>query len=217
MPSTGWRSAWSGSSCSTSSARRPWRPRTTHRRPCGCSHSGRRPGSCSCCSARSHAPLPENFLDRLGRGRRWLSPSVVAAVSLYEALDASAWNRFVVNTDHYTATRSQSSTERRRTPTTSASRGHSEGRGSFVPGPCSYSPLTCGFTSCWVLHSASSASPGDGGALGSARTTRDRSRPVADPDQKRDPRRADCRLARVSAGGRSQAALATQLAIVVAA
>jgi hypothetical protein len=48
-----------------------------------------------------HAPLPKNFLDRAGRAALAVAV-VVAGVCVFEALDSSAWNRFVVNTIQYT-------------------------------------------------------------------------------------------------------------------
>jgi hypothetical protein len=48
-----------------------------------------------------HAPLPANFLDRAARAALAVA-IVVAGVSVFEALDSAAWNRFVVNTIQYT-------------------------------------------------------------------------------------------------------------------
>lgn len=48
-----------------------------------------------------HAPLPANFLSRAGRAVLIVA-TVVAAIAIYEVIDSAAWNRFVVNTIHYT-------------------------------------------------------------------------------------------------------------------
>jgi hypothetical protein len=48
-----------------------------------------------------HAPLPDNFLRRAS-GAALAVAIVVAGASVFEALDSSAWNRFVVNTIQYT-------------------------------------------------------------------------------------------------------------------
>ncbi len=48
-----------------------------------------------------HAPLPDRFLDRAGRAALAVAV-VVAGVCVFEALDVSGWNRFVVNTIQYT-------------------------------------------------------------------------------------------------------------------
>jgi hypothetical protein len=48
-----------------------------------------------------HAPLPRDFLDRAGRVAL-AAATVVASVCVFETLDSSAWNHFVVNTIRYT-------------------------------------------------------------------------------------------------------------------
>jgi hypothetical protein len=48
-----------------------------------------------------HAPLPANFLDRAGRAAIAVA-TVVAGVCVFETLDASGWNHFVVSTIQYT-------------------------------------------------------------------------------------------------------------------
>jgi len=48
-----------------------------------------------------HAPLPHNFLHRAGRAALAVAV-VVAGVCVFEAIDSSGWNRFVVNTIQYT-------------------------------------------------------------------------------------------------------------------
>ncbi len=48
-----------------------------------------------------HSPLPPNFLERAGKVLLAVT-TVVAAIGIYEAIDSAAWNRFVVNTIHYT-------------------------------------------------------------------------------------------------------------------
>jgi hypothetical protein len=48
-----------------------------------------------------HAPLPRDFLDRVGRAAL-AAATVVAGVCVFETLDSSAWNHFVVNTIRYT-------------------------------------------------------------------------------------------------------------------
>lgn len=48
-----------------------------------------------------HAPLPANFLERIGRAALVVA-TVVAAMGIYEALAPAAWNRFVVNSIRYT-------------------------------------------------------------------------------------------------------------------
>lgn len=48
-----------------------------------------------------HAPLPHNFLDRGARAALAVAV-VVAAVCVFESIDSSGWNRFVVNTIQYT-------------------------------------------------------------------------------------------------------------------
>lgn len=48
-----------------------------------------------------HAPFPPGFMDRLARAALAVA-IVVAGVSVFEAIDSSAWNHFVVNTIQYT-------------------------------------------------------------------------------------------------------------------
>ena len=48
-----------------------------------------------------HAPLPRGFLDRAGRAALAVA-TVVASVCVFEALDSSTWNHFVVDTIRYT-------------------------------------------------------------------------------------------------------------------
>lgn len=48
-----------------------------------------------------HAPLPPGFMARAGRATLAVA-TVVGAVCIFEALDSSGWNRFVVNTVKYT-------------------------------------------------------------------------------------------------------------------
>ncbi len=48
-----------------------------------------------------HAPLPRQFLDRAGRAALAVA-TVVASVCVFETLDSSTWNHFVVNTIRYT-------------------------------------------------------------------------------------------------------------------
>ncbi len=48
-----------------------------------------------------HAPLPAGFLERIGRVAL-LVAAVVAGIAIFEALDSTAWNHFVVYTLRYT-------------------------------------------------------------------------------------------------------------------
>jgi O-antigen ligase len=48
-----------------------------------------------------HAPLPDDFLNRAGRAAV-AAAVVVAGTSVFEALNSTAWNHFVINTLHYT-------------------------------------------------------------------------------------------------------------------
>jgi hypothetical protein len=48
-----------------------------------------------------HANLPAEFLERAGRAVLVVA-AVVAGIGIFEALDSSGWNRFVVNTIQYT-------------------------------------------------------------------------------------------------------------------
>ena len=84
-----------------------------------------------------HAPLPDDFLNAPG-GRRWASAIVVAGVSVFEAIDSSAWNHFVVNTIRLPALPDRRTPRRAlRTCSTSASTGASAERGSSAPARCS--------------------------------------------------------------------------------
>ncbi len=48
-----------------------------------------------------HAPLPANFLERVGKVVLIVAV-VVTGIGIFEALDSTAWNRFVVKTIQYT-------------------------------------------------------------------------------------------------------------------